>query len=145
MVKTIKQNVVFKNTTTAILYDLYMNEKKHSQVTGSAAKITTKTGSLFSAYGGYINGKNIHLVKNKLIVQTWKVKDWDRSAVESTFIINLEQTGKDVLLHMVHANLPENAAASINKGWKDHYWKLWKYFLSEAGKKKLIKKLSKDN
>lgn len=136
MVKTIKQNIVFRNTTAAILYDLYMNEKKHTLVTGSAAKIRSKPGSLFSAYGGYINGKNIHLVKNKLIVQTWKAKGWDRSAVESTFIINFEQKGKDVILHMVHANLPENVAASISKGWKDHYWKLWKSFLSEAGKKK---------
>ena len=133
MPKTIVQKVVFKNTTSKALYDLYMDAKQHSMVTGGPAKISAKAGSTFSAHGNYIRGKNLHLVKDKVIVQTWRAQGWDKKDVDSIFTINFEQKGKDVVLHAVHANLPDKAAASINKGWHDHYWNPWKQHI--AGKK----------
>lgn len=132
MAKTVVQKVVFKNTTTKTLYELYMDSKKHSLATGGPAKISNKVGGKYSAHGGYINGKNLQLVKDKLIVQTWRAQGWDKKDVDSTFMINLEQKGKDVVLHAVHANLPDKHAGHINKGWHDHYWNPWKQFL--AGK-----------
>ncbi|MCY7409480.1 MAG: hypothetical protein LH473_04350, partial [Chitinophagales bacterium] len=68
MAKTISQKIIFKNTTAAVLYDLYMNAKKHSELTGGEAKITDKEGAKFSAYSSYCWGKNLQLIKNKLIV-----------------------------------------------------------------------------
>jgi activator of HSP90 ATPase len=132
MAKTIVQKVVFKNTTPKALYELYMDAKLHSKVTGGPAKISKKVGSSFSAHGDYITGKNLHLIENKLIVQTWRGKGWDKNDVDSLFSIHLEQKGKDVVLNAVHANLPESAVAGVNKGWHDHYWKPWKQHL--AGK-----------
>ncbi len=132
MSKTIVQKVVFKNTNAKALYDLYMDAKKHSIATGSPAKISAKEGTKYSVHGGYITGKNLQLVKDKLIVQTWRATGWDKADVDSTFMINLEQKGKDVVLHAVHANLPEKHAGHIGKGWHDHYWKPWKKYL--AGK-----------
>lgn len=130
MAKTIEQKMVFKNTSPKALYDLYMNAKLHSMVTGTPVKISEKIGSAFSAHGDYITGKNIHLVKNKLIVQTWKASDWDEKDEDSIFMISLEQKGKDTLLYAVHAYLPDNAAANISKGWHDYYWKPWKQHLA---------------
>ena len=133
MPKTIVQKVLFKNTTPKALYNLYMNAKQHSLVTGGPAKISDKEGSSFSAHGDYIKGKNLHLVKDKVIVQTWRAQGWNKNDVDSIFSINLEQKGKDVLLHAVHANLPDTAAASIDKGWHEHYWNHWKQYI--AGEK----------
>ena len=132
MSKTIIQKVVFKNTTAKTLYDLYMNAKQHSKIAGSPVKISAKTGEKFSAHGNYINGRNIHLVKNKQIIQTWRAAGWDRSAVDSIFMINLEQSGKDTILDMVHAYLPEKEVAGVKKGWTAHYWNPWKQHI--AGK-----------
>ena len=132
MAKTITQKVVFKNTSPASLYDLYMDAKQHSRVTGAPAKISGKVGSSFSAHGTYISGKNLHLVKNELIVQTWRAESWSKNDPDSIFMIALERKGKDAVLHVVHANLPDNTAASINKGWHEHYWNPWKQHL--AGK-----------
>ena len=129
MSKTIVQKVVFKNTTAKALYDLYMDAKKHSEVTGSEAKISAKEGSAFSAHGGYIKGKNLQLIKDKLIVQSWKAEDWDKEDMDSTFIINLETKGKDVVLHAIHANVPDNQSESLSDGWNEYYWKPWKKFL----------------
>jgi activator of HSP90 ATPase len=109
-----------------------MNAKLHSHIIGGPAKIADKAGSDFSAHGGYITGKNIHLVKDKLIVQTWRSLGWDKDDVDSIFMIKLEPKGKDVILYAVHTNLPDKAVESVSKGWYDHYWNPWKQYL--AGK-----------
>jgi activator of HSP90 ATPase len=82
------------------------------------------------AQDGYISGKNLQVVTNKLIVQTWRASDWQKTEVDSTFILHFETKGNDVLLHVTHANLPDNQAYSINKGWYDYYWKPWKHYLT---------------
>ena len=132
MTKTLVQKIVFKNTTTKTLYELYINSKKHSIATGAPAKLSEKTGGKYSVHGGYITGKNILLLKNKMIIQTWRAMGWDKNDVDSVFIINLHQKGKDAVLEMVHALVPEKHAKSIKKGWNAHYWEPWKKYL--AGK-----------
>ena len=132
MSKNIIQKVIFRGTTPKVLYDLYMNAKKHTAATGALAKINNKPGSKYSAHGGYITGKNLQLVKDKLIVQSWRAQGWDKEDIDSIFIIRLEQKGKDVVLHAIHANVPDKHAAGIDKGWFLHYWEPWKKFL--AGK-----------
>ena len=129
MPKTIVQKIVFKNTTAKALYDLYMDAKKHSLVTGAPAKISSKEGSKYSAHGGYITGKNLQLVKDKLIVQSWRAEDWNQEDIDSTFIIFLETKGKDVIVHATHANVPDGQIGSLKSGWNDYYWKPWKKYL----------------
>lgn len=129
MPKTIVQKVLFKNTTAKALYDLYMDAKKHSMVTGAPAKISAKEGSKYSAHGGYITGKNRQLVKDKLIVQSWRAEDWNQEDIDSTFIIFLETKGKDVIVHVTHSNVPEGQMKSLKSGWNDYYWKPWKKYL----------------
>src|SRR5580765_6156405 len=111
--KTIVQKIVFKNTTPETLYDLYMNAKMHTLITGAPAKITAKEGAKFSVHGGYISGKNLRLVKDRLIVQTWRPQGWDEHDLDSTFIIEVEPEGNDVVLHAIHTNLPDKHAEHI--------------------------------
>jgi len=132
MAKTIVQKVVFKNTTPKALYELYMNAKKHSAATGVPAQITNKEGAPFSAHAGYITGQNLKLVKDQLIVQSWRGTDWNKKEGDSTFMIHLEPKGKNVILHAVHANIPDKEAEGIDKGWHTFYWEPWKQYL--AGK-----------
>ena len=133
MAKTIVQKMVFKNTTPKVLYELYMNPEKHTLIAGAPCKIEDKEGTKFSAHGDYIKGKNLHLIKNKLIVQSWRGLDWEKADIDSTFIINLEPKGNDVELLATHANVPDRHADHLAKGWQDFYWKPWKQHLT--GKK----------
>ncbi len=130
MSKTIVQDVLFKNTTPKQLYDLYMDGEKHSIATGAPANITATEGSSYSAHNGYITGKNLQLIKDRLIVQTWRAQSWSSDDIDSTFIIYLEPQGADVLLHAVHANVPDNAMESLNAGWHKMYWEPWKLYLN---------------
>lgn len=130
MSKTITQDVLFRNTNPEALYELYMDSKKHSVATGAPAEISqTETGN-YSVHGGYIIGKNLQLIKDRLIVQSWRAQSWEKNDVDSTFIIYLEPSGKDVLLHMTHANLPDNAVESIDLGWHKMYWEPWRLYLA---------------
>ena len=132
MSKTIVQEVVFKNATTKDLYDLYLDAKKHTVATGAPVKISPREGTRYSVHSGYITGKNLYLVKDRLIVQTWRAQDWSKEDVDSTFIISLKPKGKDVVLQAVHANIPDKHVKGIEKGWHDFYWEPWKKYL--AGK-----------
>jgi activator of HSP90 ATPase len=144
MATTITQKIVFKNTTAKVLYDLYMNTKKHALVTGSPATISTKVGGKYTAHGGYINGENLQLVKDKIIVQTWRAQGWDEKDSDSIFMLNFEQKGKDVVAHVVHTNLPDKHSTHIDKGWHDHYWNPWKASISAKPVKKGASKKMKN-
>jgi activator of HSP90 ATPase len=130
MSKTIVQDVVFKNTSPGDLYELYMDEKKHSIATGAPAKITSTESTSYSAHNGYISGKNLQLITNKLIVQSWRAQSWPAEDVDSTFVIYLEPIGPDTLLHAIHANIPDSAVEGIDAGWHKMYWEPWKLYLA---------------
>lgn len=135
---TIRHQVVFKNTQPKDLYDLYMDSKKHTAVTGAPAKMSTKEGGKYSAHGNYISGENLKLVRDRLIVQTWRAENWGPLQADSTFILFLEPNGKDTILHMIHAGVPEKEKEDLDQGWKEHYWKPMKKHLSAKKKKKQV-------
>ena len=131
MAKTIQQRIVFRHTSIETLYELYMDAKLHRASTGASVKINRKVGAAFSAYDDYCYGKNLQLVPNRLIVQSWRASDWKEEDIDSTFILQFEQHGKDAVVTMVHANVPDDQQQSLAKGWKDFYWNPWKLFLKE--------------
>jgi len=130
MPNTIYQKIVFTGTKAKDLYDLYMDSKKHSFVTGAHANISPKEGGRYSAHDDYIRGRNLQVVKNKLIVQTWRAANWDKNEVDSPFMICFEQKGNDAVLYATHANVPHNEFDSIKKGWDGYLRKPWKKYLS---------------
>ena len=130
MAQTIVQKVVFKNSTPAQLYNVYLDAKKHSAAIGAPVKISKRAGAAFTAHGRYIKGLNLQLVKDRMIVQSWRGSDWAKKELDSTLILQFCPQGSDTLLVMVHANVPEEHAFGIRKGWQEYYWKPWKKYLS---------------
>ena len=132
MAKTIIQKLLFKNAKPEKLFNLYMDAKQHSLIAGSPVKVSKKAGASFSAHGDYITGRNLFIIKDELIIQTWRAQSWTAEEPDSVFIIRLEKKGKDTVLHAIHANVPDQAEESLSKGWYNHYWNPWKQHL--AGK-----------
>jgi activator of HSP90 ATPase len=131
MPKTITQSVTFKNVKAGALYSMFLDSKGHTAITGgNPAKISAKEGAKFSAHGGYIIGKNLQLIKDKLIVQSWYGTDWEKGNIDSTFTLLFEQKGKDAVIHMTHANIPDKNVKGIKQGWIDYYWTPWKKHLA---------------
>ena len=54
--------------TTQEIYSAWLNSQPHTQMTGGEAKCSDKVGASFTAWDGYISGKNLELFENKKIV-----------------------------------------------------------------------------
>jgi uncharacterized protein YndB with AHSA1/START domain len=86
--ETIRQKVLIPATPIEV-YEAFIDAKKHSKFTGSKATIDPKVGGEFTAWDGYISGKNLELQDGKRIVQEWITTEWPRdyppSRLELTF------------------------------------------------------------
>ena len=131
--KTFRQKVTFKATSHDV-YELLMDSKKHAQFSGGVAKVSRKVGGKFSVYDGYATGKNIELVPDKKIVQSWAGSDWNKGEV-SEVIFEFTPTKTGCTIAFTHKNVPAEHATSIKQGWIDFYWKPMKEMLSKNAKK----------
>lgn len=131
MAKTIPQTVQFK-TKPGNLFKMYADSKLHSEVTGGKASVGSKAGGNFSAYGGEFKGRILHLVKNKMIVQTWRSPDFKKTDADSVLTLIFEESRGGAQIRMIHANVPDTGVKSVTAGWKKFYWDPWKKHLEPA-------------
>ncbi len=121
--KTIKQTVTLA-TAPAEVYDLLINSKKHSALTGGPVSMSKKVNGTFEVFNGYCHGYNIELVENKKIVQAWHFAEdgWpDDHFSICTFLFTKVPGGTK--LSFTQLDIPEHKAESLKDGWKQFYWK----------------------
>lgn len=118
--KTIRQSATFK-TSPAEVYEMLMDSRKHSKFTGGKASISRKEGGSFSAYDGYCSGKNIELIPDKKIVQSWRASEWEEGHFsKATFSLSKTKTGTK--LSFTQSGVPVKHYNAIKNGWIEHYW-----------------------
>ena len=84
MTPVIQQSVLFRSSPQ-VLFDLYLDSRRHSLSTGAPATISRKVGGKFKAFEGQLEGKNLLIVPGKQIVQLWRATHWrKRAALKST-------------------------------------------------------------
>jgi activator of HSP90 ATPase len=105
------------------IYQSWLSTKGHSEMTGSPAKVTAVQGRPFSAWDGYISGKNLELKPGKLIVQSWRTTDFPEDAPDSHLEIELVKKGKGTLIKLSQTGIPSGQAGEYRQGWKDYYFK----------------------
>jgi activator of HSP90 ATPase len=107
------------------VYEMLMDSKKHSNFSKEKARISRKVGGAFTAYGGWISGKNLKLTKDREIVQKWRGKDWPKGHY-SMVKFSLKRSGKGTKLMFSQIGIPEKKYKGISQGWKEHYWEKMK-------------------
>jgi len=127
--KKIVQTIIF-NAPIHDVFELIMDSKKHSAFTGDKAVISRKVGGSFKAYDDFITGKNLEIVKDKRIVQTWRGSDWPKG-VYSKVIFEFEKYEKKTRLKFSQEDVPKEQYEAIRQGWIDFYWEPMKKFLEE--------------
>lgn len=137
--KNIKQVVAFKSSPHE-LYELLMDSKKHARFTGEKARMTKKVGGKFSAYSGWISGKNLKLIPDRLIVQEWRGASWPKGHVSKVMYL-FTKTKTGTKLTFGHTKVPASAYKGINSGWKSSYWDKMKVALGEKKKGKKAAKM----
>ncbi len=128
--KTIHQTYRFA-VAPEIIYTAYLNEKTHADFTGSLAEIFPQVGGAISAWDGYATGRFVTLEPNRLIKQTWHADTWP-DGLESMVTITLDAQGAGTQLELVHENVPDDEAESIEQGWIDYYWEPLERYLQQS-------------
>jgi activator of HSP90 ATPase len=125
---TIIQKVVIPASPEEV-YDAFIDPRKHSEFTGSKATCDPTVGGKFTAWDGYISGRNLELEKGKRIVQEWATAEWPKGYPSSTLELTFRRIKGGTQLKMVHSHVPVEQAEDYKQGWVDNYWELLKdYF-----------------
>jgi activator of HSP90 ATPase len=113
------------------IYSAWLSAKGHSAMTGSAAKGTPRVGCRFTAWDGYIEGKNLELVPPSLIVQAWRTSDFPDAAADSRLEIALSEAKGGTRITLTHTDIPAGQAKGYKQGWIDFYFKPMKEYFSK--------------
>jgi activator of HSP90 ATPase len=109
--------------------------KSGGMKTGAApVAISREAGGAFSAFGGYISGRQIELVANERIVQVWRAGSWDPGSFSIARFVLLE-SGGETKIKFDHKGFPKGQAEHLAEGWRINYWEpLAKFLGGEIGK-----------
>ena len=101
------------------------------------AKISRKVGGKWSAFGGMILGKNLALVPNRMIVQSWRSRPGKRPILIPSWSSVLRKSKGGATVHLAHVGVPPYDHKGVTKGWKKYYWEPWKkYFAQDVRNRK---------
>lgn len=138
--EAIHQEVAF-NATPARVYAALTDAKLFERVVqlSAAAKsmarpnkpveISREPGGAFSAFGGYISGRQIELIAGQRIVQAWRAASWPAGAY-SIARFELAADGAHTKLVFDHTGFPQGDADHLLTGWNGNYWEPLAKFLA---------------
>jgi activator of HSP90 ATPase len=129
MTPAIQQRVTFR-TSPKMLFEMYLDSKKHSAATGAPAKLSRKVGGNWTAHHDQIGGKNLLLIPGRMIVQAWRAAHWKKDDL-SVLVLKFSKVPSGARVDLVHASVPMYDHKGVREGWVKYYWKPWKKYLSK--------------
>lgn len=118
------------NATAKEIYTAWLSSQGHSNMTGGLATTSNKTGDDFSAWDGYIVGKNLELEPFSRIVQSWRTSQFKNEEEDSQIEVLLNEVEGETELTLIHSKVPESGEHYIN-GWDVHYFQPMKEYFSK--------------
>lgn len=109
-----------------------MDSKRHSKLTESKVKISREVGGSFSIFEGSLSGKNLELIQDKKIVQSWRSdgENWPKGYYSKITLV-LEPVQDGTLVKFMHVDIPEASYDSVKEGWDMYYWEPLKEMLEK--------------
>lgn len=110
------------------IYTAWLNTKKHTEMTGGEASCNDKIGKSFTAWDEYISGKNLVLVKDEYIKQSWRTVEFADDQEDSILEIYLKEIKPNLTeIKLIHSNLlPQDI--KYKQGWIDNYFEPMKMY-----------------
>jgi Activator of Hsp90 ATPase homolog 1-like protein len=87
------------------------------------------SGGKWFAHSGMISGKNLALLRNKMLAQTWRSKEWKPTDPDSILVVRFEKAPGGARMHLAHVGVPQHDHKGVTKGWRRFYWNQWKEYL----------------
>jgi uncharacterized protein YndB with AHSA1/START domain len=115
-------------TTPQLIYAAWLNSAGHSAMTGAAATASDRVEGAFTAWDGYISGRNVQLEPGKRIVQAWRTVEFSDADPDSLVEILLAPHPEGTQITVRHSQLPPHGA-QYEQGWIDNYFEpMRRYF-----------------
>ena len=129
--RTLRQTTTFKASPRQV-YEMLMDSKKHTSLSGQKAKMSRRPGGKFTAWNGHITGFNLVVKPGQKIVQAWRPTGWwpDHFSVA---IFDLKKTPRGTRLEFTQIGIPPHRYSGHYRGWIEAYWTPMKEML-EGGK-----------
>ena len=116
------------------IYDAWLDSRGHSEMTGSKATASDAVGGAFTAWDGFIYGKNLELRPHSRIVQSWRTRRFTGKEQDSRVTLTLTSASGGTELKLEHSNLPDGYTGYRDGGCQTHYFEpMKKYFAARAG------------
>lgn len=104
------------------IFEAWLDSKEHSRFTGGKATIEGTVGTRFTAWNGYIEGKNLVLEPGKRIVQSWRTKDFPEDAEDSRLEVVFEgRVAGETQISFLHSGIPAGQGHQYEEGWVSKY------------------------
>ncbi len=102
-------------------------------MTGGEATGSLEVGEGFTAWDGYISGRNIALIPNETIVQAWRTTEFDEQDQDSKLEIRLKQMNNGCEITLIHTEIPPGQP-DYEKGWEEHYFQPMREYFEKDSK-----------
>jgi activator of HSP90 ATPase len=112
------------------LFDMYLDARMHAEFTGAPVVIEPRAGSAFRAFDGMLSGTILHVEPKRLIVQTWRSKNWPNDAIDSVLVLTFWHEPDGARIELVHVNVDDEDFAGVSHGWEKYYWAPWRAYLA---------------
>ena len=121
------------NVEPSVIYKAWLDSGLHSKMTGGEAHCSCVPGDSFSAWDAYISGKNLELLEDHKIVQSWRTTEFSEKDADSILSISLKKISEGTELILEHSKIPEGQT-QYKQGWLDHYFAPMKEFFEYNNK-----------
>jgi uncharacterized protein YndB with AHSA1/START domain len=117
------------------VYRTWLSSRGHAAMTGGKARASARVGARYTAWDGYIRGKNLKLKRPKLIVQSWRNTEFPKSARDHQIEVRLAKAGSGTKMTFIHSGLAPAGVRRYRKGWRDYYFVPMKKYFAAMKKK----------
>lgn len=112
------------------VYRAWLSGAAHSAMTGGKATASDKPGGGFTAWDGYISGKNLELKPHWCIVQSWRTTQFAESDPDSRLELCIHPSGEGSEVLLIHSNIPPGQIAGYESGWAEYYFQPMRAYFS---------------
>jgi activator of HSP90 ATPase len=117
--------------TPEVIYSDWLSSEGHSDMTGGKAEASDVVGAAYSAWDGYIQGRNVELTPFSRIVQTWRTTQFPEGHPDSTITIDLAPSETGTRLTLTHRGVPDGQTTYEESGWREFYFEPMQAYFSD--------------
>jgi activator of HSP90 ATPase len=113
------------------LFEMYLDPVQHAAFTGKPVTIGAEQGASFEAFDGMLTGTILHVIRPRLVVQSWRSCMFHAENPDSTLILTFTTEQNEGRIDLVHLDVPEHDYDGVVAGWKKFYWDPWREYLEQ--------------